>query len=148
MQKNWPVSMQTEGLIDTNVFIHALKRDQNSQECLEFLSLVRSGERRVRLELYVVHELTFVISRVLKQMTIPETADYIREVIEWPGIDCDRELLLGALARWQQRPGIAFVDAALATQAQLNDTIVFSINSKDFADVGVDAPRPLSSYTP
>lgn len=142
------MSTEFNGLIDTNVFIHALKRDQSSQECQEFLNRLQTGELRVRLELYVVHELTSVIGRVLKQMTTAETADYIRELIDWPGIDCDRELLLGTLARWQQRPGIAFVDAALATQAQLSDAIVFTINSKDYADVGVDAPRPLTSYNP
>lgn len=135
---SWHSNMQSDGLIDTNVFIHALRGDDRSQECREFLKLLRTGERRVRLEPYVVHELTFVIGRVLKQMSREETVAYIREVIEWPGIDCDRELLLGALIRWQ-RPGIAFADALLATQARLSDTVVFTVNTKHFADVGVAA---------
>ncbi len=130
--------MQIDGLIDTNVFIHALRGDGRSHECREFLKLLRTGERRVRLEPYVVHELTFVIGRVLKQMTREETAAYIHEVINWPGVESDRELLVGALDRWQ-RPGIAFADALLATQAQLNNTVVFTVNTKHFADVGVAA---------
>lgn len=138
MPKSWRSIMQSEGLIDTNVFIHALRGDGRSHECREFLKLLRVGERRVRLEPYVVHELTFVIGRVLKQMTREETVAYIREVIEWPGIECERELLVGALARWQ-RPGIAFADALLATQAQLSDTVVFTVNTKHFADAGVAA---------
>lgn len=130
--------MQSEGFIDTNVFIHALRGDERSHECREFLKLLRTGDRRVRLEPYVVHELTFVIGRVLKQMTREEAAAYIREVIEWPGVESERELLIGALDSWQ-RPGIAFADALLATQAQLNNTVVFTVNTKHFADVGVAA---------
>jgi predicted nucleic acid-binding protein len=130
--------MQSEGLVDTNVFIHALRGDDRSHECREFLKLLRTGERRVRLEPYVVHELTFVIGRVLKHMTRDDAVAYIREVVDWPGIDCERELILGALIRWQ-RPGIAFADALLATQALLSDTVVFTVNAKHFADVGVAA---------
>lgn len=130
--------MQSEGLIDTNVFIHALREDERSHECRAFLELLRVGERRLRLEPYIVHELTFVIGRVLKQMSREETVDFIREIIEWPGIECERGLLSDALVRWQ-RPGIAFADALLATQAQLDGTVVFTVNAEHFADLGVAA---------
>lgn len=140
-------NMTSDGLLDTNVLVHFLLRDNRTEECREFLAPVQTGERRVRLEVYVVHELTFVLGRVRKQMTRPDIADYIRQVISWPGIDCDQELLTGTLERWKQ-PGVAFVDALLATQARLSEARIFTINAKDFRNIGVEVPEPLWNYPP
>lgn len=142
-QKN----MASDGLLDTNVLVHFLLRDDRTEECRAFLRLVQSGERRVRLEVYVVHELTFVLSRVIKQMTRSDIVEFILQIISWPGIDCDRDLLAGTIDRWRL-PGISFVDALLATQARMSGDRVFTVNAKDFKDVGVEVPEPLWNYTP
>lgn len=142
MQMNVPKNMASDGLLDTNVLVHFLLRDDRSGECREFLALVQAGQRRARLEACVVHELTFVLGRVLKQMTRADIVAYLRQIISWPGTDCDQALLLGALDRWQ-RPGVAFVDALLITQARLGEGRIFAINAKDVRDADVDVPDPL-----
>jgi predicted nucleic acid-binding protein len=140
--------MVSDGLLDTNVLVHSILDDIPSEECRKFLAMVEAGERRVRLEVYVVHELTFVLGRVRRQMSRQEIVEFLYQVIEWPGIECDRELLIGTLDRWQQRKGIAFVDALLATQARLSNTRIFSKNVREFRDTGIEVPEPLWNYTP
>lgn len=140
--------MAYDGLLDTNVVIHALRRDHRSDECREFLALVSTGERRVRLEVFIVHELLYVMRRVFKQKSRQELADSLIEIIAWPGVDCERQLLLTALERWKNTPGLEFPDALLVARAQMDSTRVFTTNVKDFLGAGVEIPNPLLDYTP
>ena len=47
----------TEGLLDTNVVLHALANDDRTEECQRFLLAVDEGRVRARLDIAVLHEL-------------------------------------------------------------------------------------------
>jgi len=145
--KPFDASLKSDGLLDTNVVIHWLMNDANSEQCRGFLASVESGNRVVRLEPYIVHELTYVMSRRLK-LSKHETASILLRIVQWPGIDCDKNLLNGALLRWRDRPRLSFVDALLASEAILSQTRVFTINVGDFDEPGIEIPQPLDNYTP
>jgi predicted nucleic acid-binding protein len=139
----WFGNSVVDGLLDTNVVIHSLSDDVRSEECRRFLRAVELGHFRVRLESYVVHELTYSIPRLIKQMKRDEVALFLGNILEWPGIECDRDLLAAAFSRWRRNPALSFVDALLATTALQQDTKVFTKNVRDFADSGVETPDPL-----
>jgi predicted nucleic acid-binding protein len=141
------VSSKSDGLLDTNVLIHSLMVDTHSEECATFLMSLEAGERSARLEPYIVYEMTYVMSRHLK-LSKSEIVSILLRIVQWPGIQCDNLLLSGALLRWRDRPGVSFVDALLASQAILNSAAVFTINTKDFEDLEIRIPKPLTSYTP
>ncbi len=52
-----------EGLVDTNVFVHAFMNDDRTEECVAFLDGVRSGVTRAEIHPLVVHELTYTFVR-------------------------------------------------------------------------------------
>lgn len=52
-----PADQATEGLVDTNVFIHAHTTDAASQECRDFLRALEAGTVRAQLEPIILHEL-------------------------------------------------------------------------------------------
>lgn len=139
-------SSVSDGLLDTNVVIHSLRSDSHAEECRAFLDSLEVGQRSVRLEPYVVHEITYVMSRQLK-FTKNETVSILLRIVQWPGVECERELLNCALLRWRDHAGLSFIDALLASQAVLSKTRVFTINVKDFDDVGIEVPKPLSNYS-
>lgn len=138
-------SSKNDGLLDTNVVIHSLMSDSHAEECREFLTSLEAGQRRAQLEPYIVHEITYVLARQLK-FSRSEIASILLRIVQWPGIECNKDLLNGALLRWRDRPGLSFVDALLASQAILSQTRVFTINVKDFADAEIEVPKPLSKY--
>ncbi len=53
-----PPGHEAEGLIDTNLFIHAHTTDSASDECREFLRALEAGTVRARLEPLILHELS------------------------------------------------------------------------------------------
>ncbi len=133
----------TDGVIDSNVIMHALTHDENSQECSAFMACLRDGKLRARLEPYVVHELTYAIPRLEKGWSKERLAETLLLVIDFPGVQCDRALLKSAIGRWVSKPGVSFVDALLWAQAANTGSSVFTINTRHFEGAGVDAPRPL-----
>lgn len=145
--KSLVASLVSDGLLDTNVIIHSLRNDSHAEECRAFLASLEAGERRAQLEPYVVHEITYVLVRQLK-FSKHEVVSTLLRIVQWPGIECDRELLNRALLRWRDRAGLSFIDALLASQAVLSQTRVFTINVKDFDDIGVKVLKPLSNYSP
>ena len=64
----------SEGLVDTNVFIHAHASDRFSAECRAFLRALEQGQVRARLEPIILHELSYALPRYVKQMTRQEVA--------------------------------------------------------------------------
>ncbi len=133
----------SDGVVDTNVFMHALTRDQHSGECRAFLECLRQGALHVRLEPYVVHELTYALPRLEKQWTKERVAELLLMILDLPGIDCDRPLMKTAISRWLTRPGVSFVDALLWAQALGDGSSIFTINDKDFQGADVPVPRPM-----
>jgi predicted nucleic acid-binding protein len=91
-----------EGLLDTNVFIHAQTSDALAEECRRFLLTLMEGTQSARLEPVVVHELSYTWLRVFRQATRQQVADYILTVLGWPGVTASEEnLLASAVRRWR-----------------------------------------------
>lgn len=105
------------GLLDTNVFIHALTHDRLSEECLRFLEALERADLEARLEPIVLHELSYALPHYRNQMTRVEVAEYLLAILAWEGVVADKELLIETVERWRDSAGLAFVDAYLASLA-------------------------------
>ena len=93
-------TVNPDGLIDTNVLVHALMSDDSSDECRAFLEGVRSGSMRAEIHPLVVHELTYTMMRVRVFSSRQAVAEYVRSVLQWPGIVSDVTILDRTLERW------------------------------------------------
>lgn len=133
----------TEGLLDTNLFIHAYTSDQHSLECQKFLAAISRGEVQGWLDMLVVHEITYSLPRYVKEFTRESLADYLIDITDWPGVLCDRDVLVDALTRWKVTPGLSFVDAYLAAVAITQGVAVFTKNVRELTAQGAEVPVPL-----
>lgn len=132
-----------EGLLDTNVIVHALGNDDRTEECVRFLQRVRSGAISVVLHPLVVHEVTYVLQRLDRSWDRRAISRHLRHVLSWPGVAGETAILDRAILRWGAAPGVSFVDAHLGEMALIEDRPVYTINVRDFATFGVEAPSPL-----
>ncbi|HUX86165.1 MAG TPA: PIN domain-containing protein [Chloroflexota bacterium] len=132
-----------DGLIDTNVFIHAQTYDAHSEECLRFLEAIREGRVQARLEPLLIHELSYALPHYRKGMNRAETADYLLTVLSWEGFTGEKDKLVDAVRRWRDAPGLTFVDAYLATLALGDGCPVFTKNASELSRQGVVVPIPL-----
>jgi predicted nucleic acid-binding protein len=117
----------SEGLLDTNVFVHAYTNDAHADECVRFLAGLESGRLRARLDPLVLHE------------------QYILMVLDWEGVEGEKAVMADAVERWRDTPGLGFVDAYLAAAATARQSPVFTKNIRDLADQGATVPDPLPS---
>jgi predicted nucleic acid-binding protein len=131
------------GLIDTNVFIHALTHDSQAEECLRFLDALAAGELQAQLEPLVLHELSYAVRHYRKGMSRPEIAEYLLAVLAWQGVLADKGLLVKVVERWRDHPALAFVDAYLATLAATQRCPVYTKNASELRQQGVQVPDPL-----
>lgn len=131
------------GLIDTNIFLHAQTTDVANKECRGFLAQLARGDEQAELDALVVHELTYALPRVVKQMSRRHVAAYVSMVLGWPGIHGDKAVLHTAVDRWGQTPGLAFVDAYLAVRAKREDREIYSKNVRELVAEGATVPNPL-----
>ncbi len=133
----------SEGLLDTNIFVHAHTNDAQSDECARFLAGLERGRIRARLEPLVLHEITYILPRVVKQMTRAQLAEYLLMVLEWEGIEGEKTLMADTIERWRDTPGLGFVDAYLAAAATARQCPVFTKNARELVGQGVAVPDPL-----
>lgn len=131
------------GLIDTNIFLHAQSRDALAGECLAFLASIERGDIKVRLEVVVLHELSYALPRLRRDLNRPEVAEYLLAVLAWPGVTGDTAAMIHAVRRWRDQEGISFVDAYLASLARRDGCAVYTKNLSDFRSTGVELPSPL-----
>lgn len=131
------------GLVDTNVFIHAQTHDALSEECLRFLEGLQSGRLQAQIEPLVLHELSYALTHYRKGMARVEVAEYLLAILGWDGITGEKSLLVNAVERWRDSPGLAFVDAYLAALAADHGCPVYSKNLAEFQAQGVVVPDPL-----
>lgn len=127
-------------ILDSNVVLEAVKHGDNAEACEWLLRQVGDGSIRVIVEPIVVHELTYVIPRYLKQATRPQIARIILSVLQAPGAEDPTGMLVTAVRSWRDTQGQSFVDAYLATVARAQRRTVLTLNTKDFEPHGVDAP--------
>ena len=139
------MTRSVDGLLDTNVFIHAHARDALTAECRAFLAALERGHVGAVMDALVLHELSYALPHYVKQMTRASVAEYLLMVLSWPGVRGDKDILVETVMRWQAAPTLAFVDAYLATVAHQRGCPVFGKNVKDLAGQGVSVPTPLPS---
>ena len=139
------VSDEPDGLLDTNVFVHAQTNDDLSEECARFLTALQLGRVRARLEPMVLHELSYARPHYRKPMTREQIGEYMLAVLSWPGVQGEKELMIDAVNRWLAKPGLSFVDAYLSALASQEGRSIHSKNVHHLTDQGVDVPNPLPS---
>src|SRR6266568_3923291 len=131
------------GLLDTNIIIHAHTTDALSAECRRFLAALERGELEARLEPIILHELSYMLPRILKQLTRADVAALLLMVLGWRGVRGEIALMLDAVRRWSSSQDLAFADAYLAALASRDACPVFTKNVRELTAQGVDVPRRL-----
>ena len=134
-----------EGFVDTNVFVHAQTYDQHAEECLRLLEGLRAGTVQAQIEPLVLHELSYALPHYRKEMGRAEIGEYLLAVLAWEGLTGDKGLLINAVERWRNTPGLAFVDAYLAARAARTESPVFTKNVAELRAQGITVPNPLPS---
>jgi predicted nucleic acid-binding protein len=135
--------MALDGLLDTNVFIHAQTTDSRSEECRRFLRALQLGTHRARIDAVVLHELSYALKHYARQMRREDIARYLLSVLSWPGVTGDKDVLIDTVQRWHQSPGVSFVDAYLGATAYRDSCPVYTLNVRDLERQGVTVPQPL-----
>lgn len=133
-----------EPLLDTNVYIHALTNDRDSDECRRFLAALDVGQVSAVIDPLVIHELTYGLGRILR-LNRAQVADHVRALLRSGGAIADRATLSPAIELWERTPGLGFVDAVLITRARREGRAVLTINRREFNRLGAETPNPLPS---
>ena len=88
MMRNTPLEiLMSEGLLDTNVFVHAYTNDAHADECVRSWP-PESGRLRARLDPLVLHD------------------GYILMVLDWEGVEGEKAVMADAVERWRDTPGL------------------------------------------
>ncbi len=132
-----------DGLLDTNVFIHAHTTDHYADECRRFLATLEAGGARAYIDPLVLHELSYALPHYVQQMTRAQVGEYLLMVLSWEGIQGDKDLMVDAVERWRALAGLSFVDAYLAALARRRQAPVYTKNVRELAGQGVIVPEPL-----
>ncbi len=126
------------GWLDTNVFIHALcEGDLEHRRSAEILYSLENDEARAALDPLVVHELTYVLPRVVKNRfcSRQDIFEFIAPYLALENIYIDqRQSLIDALRLWAGST-LAFVDAYLRANARVRQEPNCSANRQDFGGV-------------
>ena len=127
--------MRTEGLLDTNVVIHAFTSDEHAEECRAFLRALENDTVRARLEPLVLHELSYALPHYLKQLRRDrdELGRVLLMVLSWSGVIGDKAEMTDAVERWVATPGLSFTDAWLAALATRDEVAVYTKNVRELS---------------
>jgi predicted nucleic acid-binding protein len=134
-----------DGLLDTNVFIHAHASDRFTEECRSFLAAVERGKVRAYLDPLILHELSYALPHYIKQMTRPQVGEYLLMVLSWSGVQGDKEVMIDTVERWRGTAGHSFADAYLAARATQRRCPVYTRNVRELEGQVVAVPQPLPS---
>src|SRR6184192_1522732 len=125
------------GWLDTNLFVHALfPREPHHARCRAIVRALEEGRAEGWLDPLVVHELSYVLSRLGQRFpTRTAIEEYLRGILLIDAIHADDKAgLLEAVARWEiGRTG--FADAWLAVRARRRGLPVCSVNQADFGSM-------------
>jgi predicted nucleic acid-binding protein len=132
-----------DGLLDTNIFIHAQANDAHTAECRRFLTALQEGRAQARLEPIVLHELSYALKHYMKQITKEQTAQYLLTILSWRGVQGDKDVMVDTVERWWNTQGLSFVDAYLAARAAADGHPVYTKNVREMVAQGVTVPDPL-----
>ena len=137
-----------EGLLDTNLFIHAHAKDPFTQECRRFLAGLENGQLSAHLDPLILHELSYALPHYVKQMGRAQMAEYLLMVLGWPGVHGEKDLMVEAVRRWGASGSLAFADAYLAALAGQRGCPVYSKNIRELEAQGVAVPHLLPGGDP
>jgi predicted nucleic acid-binding protein len=141
------VSSAPDGLLDTNVFLHSLANDSHTVECRDFLAALERGHSFALLEPMILHELSYALPRLMRHLTPQAVARYLLLILSWPGVRGEKDVMIDAVHRWHQTPGLGFTDAYLAALATQRGCPVYTKNVRDLAGQGVVVPDPLPTVS-
>lgn len=124
------------GWLDTNIFVHAVfPNDGQHRRCRELLLALEEGRATAFLSPLVVHELTYVLSRLPSFRSRADVYRYIHAFLLTDSIQMEeKEDVVRALALWANA-GIGFVDAWLSAAATRTGMPICSVNERDFPGV-------------
>ena len=124
------------GWLDTNVFVHNLfDNDPLAPRCREIVDALEAGTAEGWIDITVVHELTYALSRFSQFPSRQAVHDYVETILLRDNVHADdMEMLLDTLARWLTAGG-SFVDVWLAIRAQRRGLPVCSANRRHFPGV-------------
>lgn len=134
---------KVDGLLDTNVIIHALANDSHSAECRRFVDRVENGTTTVWLEPAVLHEISYALPRYLKQLSRHDIAQTLVSILNWKGVRREVESMRRAVNLWADNPGLAFVDAYLAALSLDRELPIFTKNAGELNALGARVLSPL-----
>ncbi len=106
---------------------------------------MRDGRIRAHLDPLVLHELSYALPRYVQQLkeNRGELAAYLLMVLGWPGVEGDKETMIGAVQRWAGTPGLAFVDAYLAVLAAQRGCPIYTKDARELERQGATVPATL-----
>ncbi len=142
-----------EGLLDTNVFLHAQAHDAHTEVCRRLLHAIAAGDRAAWIDPMVLHELTYVLPRYVKGMPRCAVSLYVRTVLSWPGIRMeDKPFWTSVLDTWDGDPQLNWTDAVLVERSRQTGGGIWTQNVRDFERHGFPrfggrdavAPTPLT----
>jgi predicted nucleic acid-binding protein len=124
------------GWIDTNIFIHALFRnDPHYRSCRAIIDALEAGEAECWIDPLVVHELTYVLLRQSQFASRGEVHQFIQNLLLCDAVLAqDKNLLIDALARWATE-GVSFADAWLYVLARRRGMPICSVHRADFPNL-------------
>jgi predicted nucleic acid-binding protein len=134
---------EVDGLLDTNVFLHAQAQDRHSAECRRFLAALEGGRVRARLEPPVLHELSYALPHYIKQLSRQDVAQYLLTVLSWDGVTGEKDVMADAVERWAGARDLAFVDAYLAALSARRRCVVYTKIVRELEAQGAEVPAPL-----
>jgi predicted nucleic-acid-binding protein len=126
------------GLLDTNILIHSLRKDDPlSGACRDILLALQDNRSQAIVDVLVIHESLYVLEALGLMPQRQNRATYLRSVLAMPGVACEhKDIVLAALTRWSAG-SMSFVDAWLWTRARDNRWPVCTTNRRDFVGVRV-----------
>lgn len=106
--------------IDTNIVLRLLLRDDPSQteKIIGIIDNAKPGG--IMVADAVFFEVAWVLSGKYYGLNRPLIAKLLRQLAAIPQINCNRNLLEQALPLYVKHKDISFIDACLATYAELN----------------------------
>ncbi len=106
--------------IDTNIILRLLLDDQprQTEQIITMIDQAKPGS--IMMADAVFFEVVWVLSGEFYRLDRPIIAKLLHQITGIPQINCNRNLIEQAIPLYLKHSGISFIDACLASYAQLN----------------------------
>jgi predicted nucleic-acid-binding protein len=119
--------------LDTNVVLRLLLGDVTEQEVRVRQMLERGRPGSFVLADAVIFECVWVLSGPVYGFGRQFIGDLLLQLIDIPQINCNRDMISRAVIRYEKYPAISFMDACLATYAELGEAVPLLTFDKNLA---------------